>query len=164
MRRRYLAQDFRDLVLAAAAAIPGLAIGCDVIAGFPGETEAEFAETLDLLEALPVSYLHVFPFSPRPGTAASIMAGQVSAAEKSRRAAALRLLSARKRKTFYQAQVGSTVQLVLQGRDRATGLPRGLSDNYVPVLVDSAARRLSGRVLGVRIDRLIDSRLVASPL
>jgi threonylcarbamoyladenosine tRNA methylthiotransferase MtaB len=169
MRRRRAADTFRELALAASQAVPGLALGCDVIAGFPGESAEEFAETLALLEALPVSYLHVFPFSARPGTLAAGMPGQVSAAEKARRAAALRQLANRKRKAFYQSRVGSTVEVVLEGRDRMTGLLKGLSDNYVPVLVDSGgvrggARRVSAGLMRVRIDRVVDSRVVATPL
>jgi threonylcarbamoyladenosine tRNA methylthiotransferase MtaB len=169
MRRRRAADTFRELALAASQAVPGLALGCDVIAGFPGESAEEFAETLALLEALPVSYLHVFPFSARPGTLAAGMPGQVSAAEKARRAAALRQLVNRKRKAFYQSRVGSTVEVVLEGRDRMTGLLKGLSDNYVPVLVDSGgvrggARRVSAGLMRVRIDRVVDSRVVATPL
>jgi threonylcarbamoyladenosine tRNA methylthiotransferase MtaB len=170
MRRRYPAQIFRELVLAASEAAPGLAIGCDVIAGFPGETEEEFSATYGLLEALPVSYLHVFPFSPRPGTLAATMPAQVPAAQRRRRAAALRDLSARKRKTFFQAQVGSLAEVVVQGRDRVSGLHKGLTDNYVPVLIDlggasSGSKDVRpGGLMRVRAERVVDSRLIATPL
>ncbi len=167
MRRRYSAHDFTELAATAAAKTPGLCLGCDVIAGFPGETPEEFGETLALLEALPISYLHVFPFSPRPHTLAATMPAQLSAAERALRAAALRDLSARQRKAFYQAQVGTTAEAVIQGRDRPTGLRRGLTDNYVPVLIDSSAgtARLAPRgLVRVRVDRVLDARVVASPL
>lgn len=168
MRRHYLAWSLRGLVLAACARIPGLAVGCDVIAGFPGETAEEFNETCELLSQLPLSYLHVFPYSPRPKTLAATMPGQVPSLEKARRAAALRELSAKMRKAFAQAQVGSVVQAVLQGRDRATRLPTALTDNYVPVLLDLRGRRpppegASG-LIRVRIDRVVDSRMIATPL
>jgi threonylcarbamoyladenosine tRNA methylthiotransferase MtaB len=168
MRRHYLAWRLRGLALAATARIPGLAVGCDVIAGFPGETAEEHAETLELLSPLPLSYLHVFPYSARPGTAAAAMPEQVAAPEKAKRAAALRLLSARMRKAFYQAQVGGTAFAVLQGRDRATRLPKGLTDNYMPVLIDLGDKRLpegveAGRgLVRVRIDRVVDSRVIAT--
>lgn len=169
MRRHYLAWSLRGLAVAASARLPGLAIGCDVIAGFPGETPEEHAETLELLSPLPLAYLHVFPYSPRPHTLAAAMPAQVGAAVKAQRAAELRHLSARMRKGFYQAQVGATAQVVLQGRDHATRLPKGLTDNYVPVLVDLRGRRLPEGVserglLAVRIDRVVDSRVIATLL
>ena len=90
MRRDYDAAFFRDLVQKIQAAIPGVAIGIDVMAGFPGETEAAFANTLHLVEAMPVAYLHVFPYSRRPGTPAAAMSGQVPEGEKKRRTRILR--------------------------------------------------------------------------
>src|SRR3990172_6120665 len=97
MRRPYTAGMYRRLVERLAAAIPALGLGADVIVGFPGETDADFAATRALVAALPFSYLHVFPFSPRRGTEATTLDGRVDARTAARRARKLRELGRAKR-------------------------------------------------------------------
>ncbi len=134
MRRPYTAALYRRVVERLAAAIPRLGLGADVIAGFPGETEADFAATLGLVEALPFSYLHVFPYSARRGTEAAGRAG-LPAAVVAARARRLRDLAAAKRRRFGEAMVGRVEDvLVLQARDRRTGGLVGLTGNYVDVV------------------------------
>jgi threonylcarbamoyladenosine tRNA methylthiotransferase MtaB len=140
MRRDYDAAFFRDLVARLSAAIPGIAIGIDVMAGFPGESEEAFANTLKLVTELPVAYLHVFPYSKRPQTPAATMAGQVPEDEKKRRAERLRNVGAAKRQAFAERFIGSPLTVLVEGRkDRSTGLPLGFSGNYITVAVRGPA-------------------------
>ena len=154
MGRPYAAGTYAALVSGLGARQPGLAVGADVIVGFPGETEAEFAETCGFLEALPLAYLHVFTFSPRPGTPAADMPDQVPAQAKKERNHALRALSERKRAEFAAAQVGSRLEVVLEtGED---GRRYGLSDNYLQVDVAGEA---GGGIVAVRIAGVEGCRL-----
>ena len=140
MRRDYDAAFFRDLVQKVHTAIPGVAVGIDVMAGFPGETEAAFLNTLRLVEAMPVAYLHVFPYSRRTGTPAAAMPSQVPEGEKKRRARILRHLAEEKRHAFGARFVGELLTVLVEGReDKTTGYPLGFSDNYIPVAVRGGA-------------------------
>ena len=134
MGRPYTAAAFVEAVRGAAAAIPGLCLGCDVIVGFPGEGDAEFTATERLLEALPVSYLHVFPFSPRRGTPAWDMEPKTAAPVVKERARRLRALSKRKQQEFWRAQVGRRVPALVEDGPR-DGCLRTRTRNYVPVAV-----------------------------
>jgi threonylcarbamoyladenosine tRNA methylthiotransferase MtaB len=131
MRRPYAPADFARVVESAAAALPGACLGTDVLAGFPGETEAEHRETVDLVASLPLAYLHVFPFSPRPGTPAAAMEGALPAGAVRERAAELRSVSDRRWAGFLAGQVGRTLEVVVE---RVTGAESsGTSDEFVPV-------------------------------
>ena len=136
MGRDYDAAFFRDVVQKVQTAIPGVAIGIDVMAGFPGETEAAFANTLHLVEAMSVAYLHVFPYSRRPGTPAAAMSGQVAESEKKRRTQILRRVAEEKRRAFEAQFIGEPLTVLVEGReDKSTGYPLGFSDNYIPIAV-----------------------------
>lgn len=133
MGRHYSSRFFRELVTKIATALPDAFIGADVIAGFPGETEAEFEDTIILLEELPISDLHVFPYSSRPGTKAAAMAGQLPAGIVKTRAARLRELAEMKKKGFLDRQVGCKVDVLVQGFNANTLICNGLSRNYIAV-------------------------------
>jgi threonylcarbamoyladenosine tRNA methylthiotransferase MtaB len=136
MGRNYDATFFRNLVETVHKRIPGVAIGIDVMAGFPGETEEAFENTLHLVELMPIAYLHVFPYSRRPGTPAATMAGQVPEEQKKRRAERLRIVGTAKRQAFAEGFIGRPLQVLVEGRtDKKTGLLLGFSDNYIPVAV-----------------------------
>src|SRR5262249_51625706 len=140
MRRPYNVRMYRALVERLAAAIPGLGLGTDLIAGHPGEGEDDFRETLALVEALPFSYLHVFPYSERKGTEAARLAGRVPPRVVRERSAGLRELGRAKGLAFRRGLVGQRRDvLVLAERDRATGFANGLTSNYVEVLFDGPA-------------------------
>ena len=128
MRRSYGREAFRALLADIHAALPEAAIGLDVIAGFPGETEAEFENTVRLIEELPVSHLHVFPFSKRPGTAAAAMPGHLPGDIKKARAERLRLLGAEKLAAFAARFVGRELEVVgrrgREGRSAQGGDPQ----------------------------------------
>lgn len=132
MGRPYTAAEFRATVERAAADVPGVALGFDVIVGFPGEDETAFDETRALLESVPFAYLHVFPFSPRRGTRAWELPGRVPEPAVRRRAAALRALSADRRRDFGEANVGKVHRVLSEGGPRGGAL-RGTTRNYLPV-------------------------------
>jgi threonylcarbamoyladenosine tRNA methylthiotransferase MtaB len=133
MGRRYTAAFFRELVARISTTLPQAFIGADVIAGFPGESEDEFNETLQLIEELPFSDLHVFPYSSRPGTKAAKMPGQVPGALIKHRAELLRNCAAKKKAAFLAQQVGCTLQVLIQGYDDNKQMCKGISSNYVSV-------------------------------
>jgi threonylcarbamoyladenosine tRNA methylthiotransferase MtaB len=133
MGRHYTASFFRELMARISAALPQAFIGADVIAGFPGESDAEFDETLKLIEDLPFSDLHVFPYSSRPGTKAAKMSGQVPGNVINKRAALLRGSAAGKKEGFLKRQVGRKLQVLVQGYDETSGVCNGISRNYVIV-------------------------------
>jgi threonylcarbamoyladenosine tRNA methylthiotransferase MtaB len=151
MRRPYTVAMYGRLVERLAAALPSAGIGADVIAGFPGETDDDFAATRDVVETLPLSYLHVFPYSARAGTEAELRPDQVDPRVAGRRARSLRDLGAAKSLAFRQGLIGHTEDvLVLDTHDRVSGHRLGLTGNYVEVGFD--ARSHTGtRVARVRI-------------
>jgi threonylcarbamoyladenosine tRNA methylthiotransferase MtaB len=106
MRRPYSAADFRHVVDTIHMRLPNAAIGTDVIVGFPGETDTDFAATAGMLESLPLAYAHVFPYSDRPGTAASALASKVDGNIIRDRARVVRDIAARKSEGFRRSQVG----------------------------------------------------------
>jgi threonylcarbamoyladenosine tRNA methylthiotransferase MtaB len=151
MRRPYTTATYRRVVDRLAAAHPRLGLGADVIVGFPGETEADFAATLALVEALPLSYLHVFPYSVRPGTAAVGLPERVDVRTVAARARRLRELDVARRRAFRQVMVGRVEDvLVLETRDRRSGDLTGLTGNYMEVTF-AGPEHLRRRIARVRV-------------
>jgi len=160
MKRNYDSTFFRDHVQKICCTIPDIAIGLDVMAGFPGEKEDAFENTLRLIEALPVAYLHVFPYSDRPGTAASKLEGPIGEDEKKRRVKILRDLGQKKRNSFAGIFEGKMLSVLVEDKnDRATGLMKGFSDNYIPVLITGGVPDLPHKILHVMIEEARDGRL-----
>ena len=157
MGRRYQAADFKTLVEKIKKIFPEAAIGADVIAGFPGEREEDFAKTFALLESLPISYLHVFPYSPRPGTKAASWP-QVPPDKIAARAKKLQELSKAKRKAFLREQLGSEREVLVLRYVKEQGLYEGLTRNYVSVFFE-ADSSLLGEIARVKIERAVDSFL-----
>jgi len=150
MKRRHVMVDARRLCARARALRPDLAFGADLIAGFPTETEAMFENTLAAVEDLGLTYLHVFPYSPRPGTPAARMP-QVPAAERKARAARLRAAGEAALRRFLQGRVGSTADVLVE----TDGF--GRSEHYAPVALDGGA---AGEVLAARILRAEAGQLI----
>ncbi len=150
MGRRYTGFFFRELMARISAALPQAFIGADVIAGFPGESADEFSETLQLVEELSFSDLHVFPYSRRPGTKAADLAGQVAGSIIKKRAELLRNTAAEKKTGFLMKQVGRELQVLMQGYDAKTGVCRGLSRNYVNVRFSGSAE-LKNHEVAIRV-------------
>ncbi|MCB9701398.1 MAG: tRNA (N(6)-L-threonylcarbamoyladenosine(37)-C(2))-methylthiotransferase MtaB [Myxococcales bacterium] len=164
MRRAHRAEDLEASVREAHARIPGVAIGTDLIVGFPGEDDAAFERTAATLEALPIAYAHVFAYSPRDGTEAATMPDQVPASLRSARSAHLRALSRRKWAAFSASQVGARVSAVVhRARDRRSGALVGLSDNYLKVLFEGddalLGRRVEVEVVAIDGERLRGRRV-----
>jgi threonylcarbamoyladenosine tRNA methylthiotransferase MtaB len=162
MRRPYTVAMYRRVVDRLTAIAPRLGLGADVLVGFPGETEADFRATLALVEELPFTYLHVFPYSPRRGTEAAGRADRVPSAVVASRAATLRALGEAKAAAFRRALVGGVEEvLVLERRDRATGALVGLTGHYVEVVFDGPAptRGLARVRIGAAAGRRLQGRL-----
>jgi len=131
MRRRYNKSLFINRIELIKKYIPDCCIGIDIITGFPSETDANFNETYSLLESLPISYLHTFTYSERSGTDAININPKVPHQEKKRRTLLLRELSDRKKKKFYQTQLGNIKKVIPEDYDEKTNLYKGWSENYV---------------------------------
>lgn len=132
MRRRYRRDLYAERVAGIKKWMPHACIGCDVIVGFPGETEDDFLETYQFIQHLDVSYLHVFTYSERANTPAAEMPGVVPVEERRRRNQALRGLSEMKRRAFYQQQLGATRPALFEHHRDGT-LLSGFTDNYVKI-------------------------------
>ncbi|GJQ62726.1 MAG: tRNA (N(6)-L-threonylcarbamoyladenosine(37)-C(2))-methylthiotransferase MtaB [Melioribacteraceae bacterium] len=135
MQRRYKVDYFHDLIYRAHEKIADLGIGIDVIVGFPGETHEHFLETYNLLNELPISYLHVFTYSERPGTKAEEMSGVVDVFDRKKRNNMLRILSAKKKNAFYRSMLGKDMD-VLWEHQNIDGKMRGFASNYTRVETD----------------------------
>ncbi|MBO5882258.1 MAG: tRNA (N(6)-L-threonylcarbamoyladenosine(37)-C(2))-methylthiotransferase MtaB [Alistipes sp.] len=134
MRRRYTAERYRERIAKIRELMPDAFLGVDVIVGFPGEGEAEFMETYNLLEEVGASFLHIFPFSERPGTPAVTMPGKVQSRISTERVSRLEELSAKLHRAFSEKYLG-TVREVLFESTNHDGIMYGYTDNYLRVAV-----------------------------
>ncbi|MBW8359689.1 MAG: tRNA (N(6)-L-threonylcarbamoyladenosine(37)-C(2))-methylthiotransferase MtaB [Weeksellaceae bacterium] len=132
MKRRYLTKLYSDRISKIRELMPDAAIGVDVIVGFPGETEELFLRTYNFVSSLPISYLHVFTFSERENTEAAEMEGVVPISERKKRNKMLRILSEKKKMSFYRTQLGKTLP-VLWEHEQKEGMMFGFTENYVRV-------------------------------
>ena len=134
MKRRYRSGEFADLVTQVADRVPDCGIGTDVICGFPGETDEDFLRTFEHVEKLPITYVHAFTYSPRPGSEAERYTDQVPPEIRKRRTRALKRLSAEKHRRFAERHVGRVVEILLEPARRAgTARIGGWTDNYLRV-------------------------------
>jgi len=163
MRRPYTRQQYIDLVEKLAGRIPDIGIGGDVMVGFPGESDAAFQNTYDLIANHPMTYLHVFPYSQRGKTPAARMPDQVDAQVKKERGATLRTLGEEKVSAFQERFLGKTLPVLFEGR-RGNGLLNGLTDNYIRVQApgpDAACDKVVDVQLVHVEDGMVMGRLVA---
>jgi threonylcarbamoyladenosine tRNA methylthiotransferase MtaB len=133
MNRGYTTKEFRETIALCRKRLPDAAIGIDVLVGFPGETDQHFANTRALLQELDCTYLHVFPYSQRPGTLAATFEQQVPQAVKEERVAQLRQLDAEKKRLFYQKFLGATRPVLVEYKRDPDGNLKGFTDNYIPI-------------------------------
>lgn len=112
--------------------MPHCCIGVDVIVGFPGETVDDFLETYAFINGLDISYLHVFPYSERSNTPAAKMPGRVPNEERARRSSMLHILSDKKRRAFYEANLGQTTRVLFENREENNTMT-GFTENYIRV-------------------------------
>jgi threonylcarbamoyladenosine tRNA methylthiotransferase MtaB len=179
MRRWHTRDDYRRRALEIAEAMaargpttlaggPVLGLGADIITGFPGETDADHQATVELVEELPFTYLHVFPFSPREGTPADELVREMPVPQRvaAERARELRELGQAKGEAYLASRVGARVEVVVEG-ERPHGSAMGLTEDYLrlPVILP-AHRPLAGKASGLRrgtVEREGDRFLVRVP-
>ncbi len=158
MRRPYTTSLFRDVIERLVDAVPDMNIGIDVIVGFPGETEEQFENTVAFLRDLPAGYLHVFPYSRRQGTPAADFSGQVPERVKKERVHVLRQLSEEMKSRFQEKHIGRTLQVLVESsRDKTTGMLKGFSRNYIPVVFEGSAS-LFGKEVAVKATDVMDGK------
>ncbi|SKB78444.1 tRNA (N(6)-L-threonylcarbamoyladenosine(37)-C(2))-methylthiotransferase MtaB [Maribacter arcticus] len=132
MKRRYMTNLYQERISKIREVIPNCCIGVDVIVGFPGETEEHFLETYHFLNDLDISYLHVFTYSERDNTPAARMDGVVPNKVRNKRSKMLRGLSVKKRRAFYESQIGNELTVLFESENK-TGYINGFTENYVKV-------------------------------
>ena len=133
MNRHYTRSFYAERIMRASAAMPDACIAADLIVGYPGESDTDFQESIDLLAGLPISDLHIFPYSRRPGTKADLEPGHLQPAVITERAAHAQKLGQNKRFQFMEQAVGSTVSVLGNRRMVSEGLIEGMSSNYLTV-------------------------------
>jgi threonylcarbamoyladenosine tRNA methylthiotransferase MtaB len=152
MRRNYDSAYYRELLSKTRERLPEAAIGSDIIVGFPGESDEQFESSLNYFASLPLTYFHVFPYSERRGTAASILADPVPVPIKKARAQRMRHLGAEKKEQFCQSFRGRRMAVLIEEKiDRGSGGRRGFTRNYLPVIVKGGNHRVNEEV-DVQID------------
>jgi threonylcarbamoyladenosine tRNA methylthiotransferase MtaB len=162
MGRPYGPEEFRDLVREISRRFPGPGLGLDVLVGFPGETAADFEATRTLVASLPVTYLHVFPYSPRPGTPAADLAplpGHIIR----ERARLMRELGQAKKRRFLEAQLDRVREVLVEGPAPRPGYLQGLSDHYLRVILPGPST-WRNRLVRVRFRDMQEELLLGEPV
>jgi len=159
MNRNYTIRAFAELIESIYERVPLAAMGVDIISGFPGEDKTAHENTYSIIKDLPVSYLHVFPFSARPGTEAAGLEGRVDPEEIKKRATELRNLGQIKRNAFYHSCLNKSF-LVLAERwpPKEKNIFQGMSDNYLPVVFPSD-KDMKGRLVPVNMERVENGKV-----
>ncbi|MFH1114556.1 MAG: tRNA (N(6)-L-threonylcarbamoyladenosine(37)-C(2))-methylthiotransferase MtaB [Pseudomonadota bacterium] len=164
MKRPYTASAVRNLANAVIDKVPDVCIGFDVMVGFPGEDDRSFRRTVDLVRSSGAAYLHVFPFSPRPGTPAADFRPLVPSAKARERVAELRKLSRELRRNFYSRFIGRTLSAVLESESETTeGTVIARTDNYIPVRVCMSGPIPNDRAFRVTLESIGDDGVLGSP-
>lgn len=161
MHRKYTADQYYNNVMQLLECAPETAIGADVIVGFPGETEEDFAATCTLIESIPFAYLHIFPFSARQDTAAASLGHEVQPAIKKERAKILRSMAYQKKNEYYRSFVGSVQDVLFEGNEGDTVFS-GITGNYLRVR--TAGQSLANTQRAVLITALDDRGLIGELL
>lgn len=159
MHRPYTTAKFKTLLADIKTKVPDIVITTDVIAGFPGETEADFETTCKFAESCGFSKMHIFPFSARKGTPAEKFAGVVTEAVKKERADILGRIDETMHKTFLQAMVGQNAEVLFE-QPAGEDYFEGLTGNYQRVFVKSEGRNLGGEILPVKITAFDGEKLL----
>lgn len=162
MRRGYSALYFSTMVESISLRIGNISIGTDIIIGFPGESDQDFNATYDLMKSLPISYMHIFPFSSRPGTDASMMTNRVDESAVKRRVKSLGDLNKLKKRAYMEKQINNPLDIILEESDGA-GLYTGTSGNYLKIRA-SAEGDTKGSILYVRPVSISEGMLDAVPI
>lgn len=162
MNRMYSAKNYITTIEKIIKKAPGLAIGTDVIVGFPGEGEKEFSKTRQLLNNLPITYIHTFPFSLRPHTLAAKMANQTTSAVKNERVKELKALSDRKKMAYMLAQMDKTLDIIIEGHG-SDNTSTGTSSNFLRVKIPTNGCP-KGAFVRVRISSIIEDNYLKGEL
>ncbi|RMD97151.1 MAG: MiaB/RimO family radical SAM methylthiotransferase, partial [Calditrichaeota bacterium] len=136
MKRLYTVGEFLDFVDLAVQKVPGILIGTDIMVGFPGETDADFSQSCQLLQDSPIAYAHAFTYSERQGTASSRLPGKISPQDKKARSQTIHQISDKKKLQFYRQHLGKTVRVLTEEKD-AVGRWIGFSDNYIKTAIEA---------------------------
>lgn len=163
MRRPYTADFFGKRIKFLRSALPDAAIGADIMVGFPGETDQAFENSLGLVSRLPLTYLHVFPFSPRPQAPASDFPMQVPPEIKKNRAKRLRLAGIDKKAEFFKNFKNRCVEVLIERPGKEAGSLSGLSANYIPVKL-KGPDSLIGKIVQCRITETSGTKPVSAEL
>lgn len=151
MKRRYATAEYRDTVALIRDSVPDVAVTTDVIVGFPGETELEFRETLDFCRQLKFARIHVFPFSPRPGTEAANMTDTVPYKVKKQRSRQMLELAEESAHDFHQQYLGETLEVLFE--QKTGGIWSGLTGNYIKVYVKNTGD-LTNQLIPVKLEKV----------
>ncbi|MDR2387869.1 MAG: MiaB/RimO family radical SAM methylthiotransferase [Deltaproteobacteria bacterium] len=151
MGRPYTREQVICLIVNLKLLMPHINIGTDILVGFPGETDDNFQETLELAEKLPFGYLHVFPFSSRPGTKASKLNEQISPEVKRARVSKLKKLDAVKRAEFLAPQIGNFREAIIENTPHRSGRLKVLTDNYIPALLQPDSKATPGQMVIIQL-------------
>lgn len=164
MGRPYRAVWLEELVHEISRRFPAAAIGLDVLVGYPTETVADFVRTREMVTRLPLAYLHVFPYSPRPGTPAATLRPQMDHRQVAAWARDLRAIGAEKKRGFYQQHLGQIVEVLMEGEVAGKpGLVTGLTANYLRVQCPGPAT-WANRLVPVRLEKLSGTELWGVPI
>lgn len=163
MGRTYDSTYFRDLLNKISLVMPEAFIGTDIIAGFPGETDQEFADTCSFVESLPLADMHVFPYSSRPKTKAADMPGHLNPAVINERAAVLRGIASKKKELFLLRNVGRQILVLGQQYNEKTGLVTGISREYIQACFKGCGTDINVE-LPVLVERIENGLAVCLPL
>lgn len=160
MRRTYTSQEYADKVNMAREYFPNAMFGADIIPGFPSEGDEEFQTTVDLIKDLDLSYLHVFPYSKRPNTAAARMPDHLDPAIIKERNASLRQLSDQLKTTYLRRFLGQNVQVLWENQTDSQGRRIGHSRNYIEVCAPASAPVAAGQLSDVKLKGFVENQRV----
>ena len=160
MNRHYDTAAFAQLIADVRRAVPGVAVSTDIIVGFPGETEEDFAAGMDFVRAMGFARMHVFPYSPRRGTPAAQRADQVPPAVRKERAARMQALAEELAQDYHRAALGSVTEVLFETAE--DGVTNGLTETYIRVYTDAPVAR--GALVPMRLVRLYRDGVWGTPV
>jgi threonylcarbamoyladenosine tRNA methylthiotransferase MtaB len=163
MNRGYSTSFLKNLINDIVATCPDISIGTDIIAGFPGESEKDFKESEKLLEELPLSYIHVFPYSQRPNTRALLLPWQISSEIKKKRVNILLEIAKMKKNAYITRHLGQILNVIVEKKEVTNGFYRAISDNYIRPLV-RADNLILGQRLQVKAVSFSSEGLISIPI
>ncbi|MBK9290121.1 MAG: tRNA (N(6)-L-threonylcarbamoyladenosine(37)-C(2))-methylthiotransferase MtaB [Bacteroidetes bacterium] len=156
MRRMYTAREFRQIAETLRSRYPNFNLTTDIIVGFPGETEEEFEQTVQMARELKFSHIHTFKYSVRNGTRAERMPGQVSEKVKNQRSEIIRGIALQNKRDYYTSMLGQTQRLLVE-RISDQFVARGYGQHYIPIRVEHAEQLIRNQFVDVRLDRIFEA-------